>query len=950
MDIRDQTLLISCLGEFSLLLNGCERVTTRPKVSELLVLLVINRDAPLSRAVLGSQLWPNSDEEARLVNLRAQLKWLRRSLGAQAWRLPMDTEKPVLEMTNVQVDMLVFQLALRRTRQQVDPAGLEAVLSIYQGNLLPKSHVATIVRERKRLRKLYLNELESVAELYLQSQQRERAMGLLKRSLDMDPLCEILVGLMLRLTESDPREANRIFEIHHHAVTQKEGLKLSERIKAQHAQIQLIKTQGTPIIQETVPVARIDRVPIPQQPLVSRNQELEHIKNRLSQSSLVTLTGPSGVGKTRLALEIGSLCSNNYRDGAIFVDLSQIAPAASTEVIAGAIKSTLDIEVGSQDIVRSILDFFRKRHMLIILDNTEHVTSSVTSIVRTLLDASRCLTILVTSQVELFTSIGARVRIRPLKLPDPTDTSLEGLRKSAAAELFEHTARNCRGIFELTTANAEDVNQILRVTDGLPLAIHLVASADYLTLQELISQIKGGLSSIQNPGGSYLHPLSRKTPFEAVSWSYQLLTPPLQKMITFLAIFSGGWFREAIDPVLGDQFPETLQPGALLDVLRTRSLVERDEVGGRSRYRMLESVREFVLTPLLESEVYTILCERHLVYFLDRVEVIAGAQEGPALDEALSKLTLDIANLRVAFDYSLKSNQVEKALRLSAGLARFFYIKGLLEEGKVWMARVTSLCTDAAPALKWKTLHGIASIAYVRRDYDTAHTCWSQCLELSQHQQDTNSVLQMTGNLGLIAFATGDFNHARCLFDTCLKGFRLQENVRGVARALANLALVSGSEQDYKTSLAEHAESIAIFRELNDYYSIALGLNNLATVHIASRDFVSAHKVLSEALELSRAHENHVNLVHSLSNYVTLANAQNDPERAAILIGAEEAIRERISMPLPMEAQIEYQQTRIEIMRKLGADVFAVHLNVGAKTSLHELCRYARSVRDMPSD
>ena len=585
--------------------------------------------------------------------------------------------------------------------------------------------------------------------------------------------------------------------------------------------------------------------------------------------------------------------------------------------------------------------------MLLILDNAEHVPVSTVGFVRALLAAAAGLTILVTSQIELIRRFGVHIRLKPLEVPVVGGTSLEDLRALPAVQLFEQTAANCRDEFELTDENAGLVQRILRVTDGLPFAIHLVASASFLTLQELERKLQDGLTSVEFADDADA-PMGTRSAFHSVAWSYGLMSPQERDLLNGLAMFEGGWNREAVDGVLGGSCLSIAKPAELLERLRSRSLVERVEVDGRSRYRLLEPVREFALSQLRKADYCDSLAQCHLNYFLECVESLSALRDGSELEDACRRLTLDLNNLRAAFDYSLANKHFEKAVRFATGLARYFYTRGFIFEGYSWMERVISLSADVEPGLRRKAYHGVALIAYLRCDYEPAKRYWNLCLELSQVSKDEARILQDMGNVGLVAVALKDFPLAKSNFDHCLAGYRKLDNARGVARALGNLALVARGEKDYAAAKALYIESIAIFRDLNDIYNITLGLNNYGHILICAKEYLHAHSVLAEAINMSREQENDLNLAHSLSNYVALAFSQNDPERAAILMGAEEALRERISMPLPMESQTEYQQSRVRITSQLGHESFTALINVGRSTGIHQVCQYARSVRDVP--
>ena len=259
-------------------------------------------------------------------------------------------------------------------------------------------------------------------------------------------------------------------------------------------------------------------------------------------------------------------------------------------------------------------------------------------------------------------------------------------------------------------------------------------------------------------------------------------------------------------------------------------------------------------------------------------------------------------------------------------------------------------CADAPAALRRDALHGAGTIAFIRHDYGRAERFWRTCLELSEYLKDENGLLRAQGNLGNVAVAVEDFPRARALFETCLEAYRRQRNETGIARALANLARVLHEESDYLQACPLQEESLALFRSQNDEHNIILGLNNLSSTLIYLKRYQDAHVALAEAIDLSQNQQNLRHLAHSLVHCVLLAVNEDDAERSAVLMGADETLRAKIEFPLPMKTQIEYQHARIRVMEQLGQDTFTAMWNTGAQTGIPEICRYAKGKHHRPSD
>ena len=361
-DTRFDKLSISCLGEFSLSFGSSETVRVRPKIGELIVLLLLARDTRIPRSTVAKQLWPGASEVAASDNLRTHLKLLKSALGSQHPRLLATDGTLGLNTSNAVVDQFQFQDALKKARLRGDVQVMEDALSLYRGHLLPSSSVDSIVRERIRLLEMYVKGLETLAERLILVEQRERALRVLWEAHGHDPLCERVVAVMLRLAENDPNAAKRIFSSHQTAVRNKRGQAVNVRLIQQFQQIYEahVGMSRNAAVCDPELYVRVDKVPVSAHPLVGREHEMERIKIRLAQASLVTLTGPGGVGKTRIALEVGRECASNYRDGVVFVDLSQLNPGDTAESIAAAVQSALEVESGAVSTIEARYHILRE--------------------------------------------------------------------------------------------------------------------------------------------------------------------------------------------------------------------------------------------------------------------------------------------------------------------------------------------------------------------------------------------------------------------------------------------------------------------------------------------------------------------------------------------------------------------------------------------------------------
>ncbi|MCW3052418.1 MAG: transcriptional activator domain protein, partial [Chthonomonadales bacterium] len=759
-----QQMTVSCLGEFHLSLDGVRQPPLRPKIRELLALLLMARGGPCLRTNLESQLWLGTESEARKINLRTHLSLLRQKLHPQEWRIVSEGHTIRFDMAEVEVDVFTFQAAVQEAKQTSETGDIEAALALYTGPLLPTSKIGVIEKERDRLQALSLTELEALAETLVSLEQREHALKLLDRAFEIDPLRETTVGFMLHLLENDMAKAGDVMAKYRKAVQKAANYPVvSEHLEAQFQRIRAKHHRNRPhhLTKQKASLdsahIRLDRIPVALQTLIGREEELQRLRTRLAQYRFVTLVGIGGVGKTRLAIEICRQYRALYQDGIVFTDLAGVSAGASQERIAEVIAAVMEIAGGTRAFVDTLVTALETRHMLLVLDNCEHLSVSCIGLIRVLLQKCTRLTLLVTSRIEFVSEFGEVVRIHALPIPPvhPSPTT-EALRRLSTVQLFESIAVNRRPGFQITEENAVAIATICRFTEGLPLAIQLVASAGTFTWAELAQQLAEGFGAVELPEDPDL-PEHSRTLLLSVEWSCRLLSSAEKALFYGAALFVGGWTPHAGDAILKRADSEFSKVSTLMEQLNAKSLVEHRELVGSSRYHMVRSIREYAHQCLLQSDQYAEIGQRHLDYYLEQAEYAANLKEGNLLKEALQALTWDQENLHAALDYSLATGQTEKALRMAAALARYWYLKGRHQEGHDWLERVLAISAGASAAIRRNALHGAGIIAYLRHDYDRADSFWSECLRISQEQDDAIGTLQAQGNLGNIAMAQEDY-------------------------------------------------------------------------------------------------------------------------------------------------------------------------------------------------
>jgi predicted ATPase/class 3 adenylate cyclase len=644
--------------------------------------------------------------------------------------------------------------------------------------------------------------------------------------------------------------------------------------------------------------ARPNNLPAQMSSFIGRDEVIRQVAAALEETRLLTLTGPGGTGKTRLALEVAYRQLPVFVDGVWFVDLSAVTdPSVVPTEIAHAIGAAKD---PSAPAFECLEDHVRDRKLLLVLDNFEQVLDAGMA-VEHLLSHAPGLKVLVTSRSVLSVYGEREYPVPPLELPDPGSAEiLEALSRSESVFLFVERARAVRPDFQLTPENALAVAEICSRLDGLPLAIELAAvRVNVLTPQAMLPRLDQRLALLT--AGPRSLPERQRTLRGAIDWSYQLLDEPARRLLARLATFSGGGTLEAIEAVCDEDLgvPVLDLLGALVD----DSLLRRTEtVGGEVRFHMLETIREYAAERLGAEPDAAEVRRRHARYFLT-----LAVQAEPHLVGADQKAWLDRCdhehdNIRAALRWSIDAGEVRAGQEAAGALWRFWHQRGHLAEGRRKIEQLLHAPGGAERTReRFKALTGAGGLAYWQNDYPAAERFYSESLEIAQELDDRRAVAEALFNLSFLERIRGNIG----------EGMAMLRRVLDMARSIGDRQLAADSlfllgnnelrEGRPEEGLPMAEEALAMYRELGNLFATADSLSGLGSFYRMIGDGKAACATQREALEIFVEVGNPTGIAMVLEEMAMVETMDGRHERALRLAGAASAVKEEIGGGAPEE-------------------------------------------------
>ena len=694
--------------------------------------------------------------------------------------------------------------------------------------------------------------------------------------------------------------------------------------------------------EETEGVPR-SNLPAQANAFVGRTAEAERLGELLGQGEvrLVTVTGPGGIGKTRLALAVAESHATSFPAGVWLVKLASVNDANLIVPEIGRVVGAPDRAEGLS--ASALQEHIGEKKMLLVIDNFEHVVSAA-PLVGQLLAACPNLKVLVTSRAVLHLRGEYEFAAPTMDVPEPgAECRPDTMLRYESVRLFEERARAANPRFELTPQNCEAVFEICRRLDGLPLALELAAArTKLLTPEAMLKRMHSQLQLLT--GGARDVPERQRTLRAALDWDYDLLSAEEQALFRGISVFVGGFTFDSAEAVINGGEQVWLDVFEGVDSLAGKSLIRRESSSTDEdlRFGTLKIIREYATERLNESGEAAELNGRLVRHLLELAEKAEGAirdPEGPAL---LDHVEREHDNIRAALQWA-SENEPELELELAGALGSFWAYRSFLTEGRYWLDLGLSQVPDARPELRARAVISAGILARAQGDYDRAEVLLKECLDITRPLGDTLLLARALKNLGNVYIDTDQMDLAVKYYEEGMDVARRMGDVRGVADTSNNLGVVARMQDDWATATTRYEESLAIFRELKDEIGVARVLMNLGEARLEAGDTVSAARHCKESLGIFYEKHSHWDIADVLEVLAAVATARDDPREAARLFGAAEALRDLLKTPLPPSEREPYEQRVVNARTKLDGTEFAMAWSVGRAMNLKEAVEHALS-------
>ncbi|MBB5889864.1 BTAD domain-containing putative transcriptional regulator [Kutzneria kofuensis] len=823
----------------------------------LIARLALQPGTTMSQDTLIKALWPQTPPPTAVKTLHSHMARLRIQLRLAGVTDVIATRDPgyVLLAEPEEVDATRFEnlvaaghSAVATGQHELSSGLFRAALTLWRGEPLTDCRPGEWASAAAvRLGEIRLAAAEDLIGARLALGEHITAIGELESLVTQHPFRERLWELLILALYRSGRQADALAAFHRARATLVDELgiepgrqlrRLEAAVLTADPMLDLSAAATVPVADPTPADRSRRRVPVPLTRLVDRAADTARTRWLLDERRLVTLTGPGGCGKTRLAIAVAS----GYETGELgFVDLVSLTDSA---LVPQSVADAFGLpEQAGRSVLDTVADHVRDRPTLLVLDNCEHLVRACAHLVRALLSACPALHVLATSREPLHVPGELVYTVRPLPTPDPEATdSFDDLACYDAVQLFVDRAQEAGAHIRKDGATARALATICASLDGLPLAIELAAArAAALPLSQIAEHLRDRFLGLCS-GGHGARPQHR-TLHATVKWSYDLLTPDERALFRSLAVFAGGFELPAVAAL----WPHD-NAVDLLGRLVEKSLVTKEP--DTARYRLLDTIRHFAAAQLTDAELARAR-RLHAEYHLGLAEQAERHLCGAGAVQWLERLAADHENLRTAVAWALARPDPTPALRLTTALIRYCRLRGHYGDCRDWLTAALELPGQAPAALRAKAFAGAAVVTFLQCDYDPAVLLAEQSLLLYEAGDDQRGLAFVRSLLGSICREQGDYARALDYHQSALRNFQGLDDEHGIAHALHLSAFTAWLRGDLAPAERWAYESLRRSRKLGDAESVSSALKHLGAVAHYRGDNKLACRLLLEARALS---------------------------------------------------------------------------------------------------
>ncbi len=876
-------LEIRLLGQFDVRFDGQPvDIASRPAQS-LLAYLCLTAGAPHRRERLAALFWPDTPDANARSNLRHALWRLRAALDPAGEYLIVDSQVITF---NINADYRLDAEILQHEFSGDWPTEvLIETISVYNGELLPGFYAEWTNLERERLHGVFERQMQTLLERLIAEQRWPEVLAWSERWIALggapEPAYRALMTAHAAL--GDMASVAAAYQRCVEALRGELGVDPAAQTRALFDELrQASSSTLTAAVPQPAPVptppAQPARLPAQTTPFLGREELLAEIDQHIAEPScrLITLSGPGGIGKTRLALQAAASYLDHFPDGIFFVPL---APVTAAELITPTIAHVLAFAFyGGLDPQEQLFNYLRDKRLLLVLDNFEHLLEGA-ALITELLEKAPQLKCLVTSRERLNLRGEWLLTVDGLRVPESTRAA--DLETYSAVQLFLQSARRVRAGWVFDAADKSQVVRICRLVEGMPLAIELAAAwVRAISLPEIAQEIQRSLDFLSTTMRDL--PQRHRSLRAVFDHSWELLTDEERRAFQSLSIFRGGFQREAAEAVARASLP-------VLSALMDKSLLRRTPAG---RYELHELLRQYARDKLAESNEEAQIRDRHLAYYLKLAEEADPQLRGAGQLEWLDRLETEHGNLHLAIHWANTAEKVEAGLRLAGSLARFLYLHGYWNEGRDWIQGLLkmsaeALGADSAPAFLQTHAKALAGLAWLENESGQDIPLYEQSLALCRQTGDRwGEAFALRGIGATLVGEEIDYERGEATLRESLALFETLKDSWGIALVKFNLGWLADHRAEHEQKLKYWNESLTGFREAGDRWGMSVTLGALGYAARFGGDYRQAAEMSKESLRLFKELGDRAGASESLSRLASVAYRRSDYTQATELYEA----------------------------------------------------------------